>query len=75
MRAREALEKIRTKFNSAPRATSEQLELVQQVFNCKYIPSVTDAEMYFYECKIDQHRLTHLDIDPITNNMIVTAAL
>ena len=67
MRACEALEKIRTKVHSAPRATREQMELVQQVINRKYTPSVTGAEMYFYACETDQHRLKHLGINPITD--------
>ena len=40
MRAREALEKICTKVHSAPRATDEQMELVQQVINCACTPDV-----------------------------------
>ena len=51
MRAREALNKIRTKVYSASRATNEQMQLVQQVINRTYTPSVTGAEMYFYACE------------------------
>ena len=75
MQACEALDKIRTKVHSVPRATNEQTELVQQVINRTYTPSVTGAEMYFYACETDQHRSMHLGIDPISDTMIMTAAL
>ena len=75
MQAREALDKIQTKVYSAPRATNEQMELVQQVINHAYTPSVMGAEMHFYASKTDQHRSRHLGIDPILDNMIMNAAL
>ena len=75
MRAREALDEIQTKVHSAPRATNEQMELVQQAINCAYTPSVTGAEMHFYACETDQHRSRHLGIDPISDTIIMTAAL
>ena len=53
MRAREALEKIHTKDHSAPRATSEQMGLVEQVINHNYIPSIMGAEMFLYACETD----------------------
>ena len=55
MCAREALEQIHTKVHLAPRATSEQMDLVHQVINRKYTPSVTGAEMHFYACETNQH--------------------
>ena len=75
MQARVALDKICTKVDSVPRATNEQMELVQQVVNHTYIPSITSAEMHFYACETDQHRSRHLGINPISDTMIMTAAL
>ena len=75
MRAHEALDKIRTKVHSVPRANNEQMELVQQVINRAYTPSNTGAEMYFYACETDQHRSRHLGINTISDTMIMTAAL
>ena len=74
MRASEALDKIQTKVHSTSRANNEQTELVQQVTNRTYTPSVTGTEMYFYACETDQHRPRHLGIDPILDTMIMTAA-
>ena len=51
------------------------MELVQQVINHAYTPSVRGADMYFYACGTDQHRLRHLGIGPISDIMIMTAAL
>ena len=76
MQAREALEQICTKVLSVPRATNEQMELVEQVINRAYTPSiVTGAVMYFYSRETDQHRLKHLGIEPILGTMIMTAVL
>ena len=76
MRARDALENICAKVHSVHRATHEQEELVKQVMNRTYTPSITSAEMYFYACETDQlQSLRHLDIDPISYTMIMTAAL
>ena len=49
------------------------MELVQQVINSSYTPSVTSAEIYFYACETDQHRSRHLGIDPIFDTMMMTA--
>ena len=43
--------------------------------NCTYTPSITGAEMYFYACETDQLRSRHLVINPISDTMIMTAAL
>ena len=75
MQFREELEQICTKVHSAPRATNEQMELVQQVVNGAYTPSVTGAEMHFYDCETDQHRSKHLGIEPISDTMVMTVAL
>ena len=75
MRAREALDKIPAKVHSAPRATNEQMEFVQQVINRAYTPSITGAEMYFYTCETGQHRSRHLGINPILDTMMMTTAL
>ena len=75
MQARDALEKIRAKVHSVPRATHEQQGLVKQVMNRTYTPSITGAEMYFFACETDQLWSRHLGIDPISDTMIMTAAL
>ena len=75
MRACEALERICTKVHAVPRATNEQMKLIQQVINCKYTPSVTGAKIYYYTCEADQHQSKNLGINPIIDTMIMTAAL
>ena len=75
MQAREALEKIRAKVHSPPRASHEQQGLLKQVLARTYTPSITGAEMYFYACETDQLRSRHLVIEPISDTMITTAAL
>ena len=75
MHAHETLEKIRTKIHSVARATNEQLELVQQVMDQWYTPTITGTEMDFYDCEMDQYQSKHLGIDPISDFLIMTAAL
>ena len=75
MRPREALDKIRTKVHSAPRANNEQIKLIKEVINRTYTPRVTRAEIYFYDCETDQYKSRHLGINPILDTMIMTAAL
>ena len=43
--------------------------------NRPYTTSITGAEMYFCACETDQLRSRHLGIDPISDTMIMTAAL
>ena len=40
-----------------------------------FFEGITGAVMYFYMCETDQLRLRHLSIDPISDTMIMTAAL
>ena len=75
MRAREALEKTRVKVHSPPRASHEQRDLLRQVLACTYTHNISGAEIYFYACETDQLRSRHLGIEPISNTMIMNAAL
>ena len=75
MPACEVLGKIHTELHSNPQATSEQLHLVQQIMNQWYSPSSIDAEMYFYDYKMDQHHSGHLGVDPISDTLIMMSAL
>ena len=51
------------------------MKLVQQVTNRAYTPNMMGPEIYFYACETYQHRSKHLDINPILDTVIMTAAL
>ena len=52
------------------------MDLVQQVIDRRYTPtSVTGTKMYFCDCETDQHQSKYIGIDPISDVMVMTAAL
>ena len=75
MRSREALEKIHKKVHALSQSPHKQQDLIRQVLAHKYTPSINGAEMYFFACETDQLQSQHLAIEPISDTMIMNAAL